>query len=149
MSLQSIVEWERKKLQSFSQMQLPNRFKTVGIYLAIISFLALFVNKFTVDQLIYREISKYGMLVGLLLVSISREKIEDELIIKLRMQSFTFAFIAGVGISLIQPFVNFALDSLIEGSEAVFKGNGDFVILWLLLSVQVFCFVLLKRVHKC
>jgi hypothetical protein len=118
--------------------------KRIGATIATISFVSLFINKFTVDVELIREICKYGMLIGLLIVSISKEKIEDEFIIQLRMQSYTFAFIAAVLMAFIQPFVNYAVDYAISG-ETVFKENGDFVILWMLLFCQVFYFELLKK----
>jgi len=148
MNTKSFLECERKSLNKLSKYQLPNSFKKLGLAILILSFLGLFVNKFSADSEFFRTMLKYGMLVGFLIISVSKEKIEDELIIKIRMQSYTFAFIFGVFFSLTQPLINYSVDSFFQSGEAVFKDNGDFQILWLLLSVQVLFFEVLKKQHK-
>ncbi len=148
MNLKSLLECERKSLMKISKYQLPNGFKKIGLGILIISFISLFSNKFLADSEAIRIFSKYGMLIGFLIISVSKEKIEDELITKIRMQSYTFSFVFGVFFSLLQPFINYSVDSIFQSGEAVFKDNGDFQILWLLLSVQVLFFEFLKKLHK-
>ncbi len=148
MTLKSIIDCERKSLRKLERLQLPNGYKKIGIGLAIFSFLFLFVNKFTFDSMELRLASRYGLLVGMLLVSISKDKIEDELITKLRMQSYTFAFVIGVFFTLVQPFLNYFVDFYFDPNGAIFKDTGDFEVLWILLSIQVFHFELLKRFHQ-
>ncbi|MGB0862307.1 MAG: hypothetical protein ACPGXZ_05280 [Saprospiraceae bacterium] len=144
MTLKSILEYDKKSLERLKRFQLPNYSKKIGGLIALICFISMFVNAFYFDNEALRAISKFGILLGFLVVSISKEKIEDEFIIQLRMQSYTFAFIAAVLMAFIQPFINYAVDFAING-EQVFKENGDFVILWMLLFVQVFYFEMLKR----
>lgn len=148
MTLKSILEHDKKMLGRIKNFQLPNYMKRVGLGITLISFIGLFANKFTVDIELIRSVCKYGMLLGLLLVSISKEKVEDEYIVQLRMQSYTFAFIAAVVLAFIQPFINYAVDYAISG-ETAFKENGDFVILWMLLFCQVFYFEMLKKSQGC
>lgn len=148
MRVKSIMDYERKSLEKMKNLQLPHRFKVIGIWLFILSIVALFINKFSVNDLEIRAIVKYGMLIGLLLISISKEKIEDELITKLRMQSYTLAFIMGVIFTLLLPFVDYLIDLVFKTNEAVLKDLGDWQILWLLLSIQVFYFAILKKMHK-
>lgn len=145
---ESRIDCERRSLEKMKNYQLPNRFKKIGIAVAILSFLALLVNKFSLDSQDVRVAARYGMLLGMLFISISKEKIEDELVSKLRMQSYTFAFIFGVIFTIVQPFLNFGIDSLVDGDAAVFKDSGDFMVLWMLLSIQVFYFEKLKRMYK-
>ncbi len=145
MTIKSIVACELKSMDRLKTFQLPRGFKKVGLALLILSFVFLFLTTKGSD---YRFIAKSGMLIGLLLISISREKIEDELISKLRMQSYTFAFIAGVVYSVVLPFVDYFVDLVIKTKEVNLKDTGDFSILWILLFVQVFYFELLKRLHK-
>ncbi len=130
------------------QLQLPYHFKKIGIGIAIMSFILLLANKFAIEMEAVRTFGKYGMLIGMLLISISREKIEDELVTKLRMQSFAFAFIFGVMYALALPILDYALDYSFKDGEAIFKGMGDFSILWILLCIQVFYFEYLKRMHR-
>ncbi len=148
MTIKSILECERKSLEKMKKYQLPNQFKKIGFVILIISFVSLFINKFSINNLEFTTIAKYGMLVGLLIASISKEKIEDELISNLRMQSYTFAFIAGVVITLTNPFFNYIVDFFIKAKETSTNGIGDWQILWLLLSIQVSYFEILKKLHR-
>ncbi len=148
MTLKSLLNCERKSLKEMGKYQLPNYFKKIGIGLFALSFLSLLINAFSINVFVYREIAKYGMLIGMLLISISKEKIEDELITKLRMQSYTLAFIAGVFFALILPFMDYFVDLLFQTDKANLKDMGDWQILWILLSVQVFYFETLKRAYK-
>ncbi len=148
MTIKSILNCEREKLKEMDKYQLPNYFKKIGLGLFVISFISLFINAFSINAPEFRLMSRYGMLIGMLIISISKEKIEDELITKLRMQSYTFAFIAGVFFSLVMPFVDYLVDLLFQTNEALLKDMGDWQILWILLSVQVFYFETLKRLHK-
>lgn len=84
----------------------------------------------------------------MLLISISKSKIEDELIVKLRMQSYTFAFIMGLVYSLVLPFAGYFIDVIFNTDNAKIKDVSDFQILLFLLSVQVKYFEVLKRLHR-
>jgi len=143
------IESERKSLEKIKRMQLPHRFKIVGLAVILISGAAILINIWSVDNLEIKQVAKYGILVGLLFISMSKEKIEDELVRLLRMQSYTFAFIAGVVYTLLSnPIVNYIANLISEDRQAVFEGVGDWQILWMLLSVQLFYFEFLKRMSK-
>ena len=149
MDVKSFMEYERKSLEKMKRYQLPNWFKKIGIGIILISIVAFFVNKFSIEDIDIKLISKYGILIGLLLISISKEKIEDELITSLRMQSYTFSFIAGVIITLLtNPIFNFIANFISQRQGENFQEVGDWEILWILLSVQVFYFEFLKRMNK-
>jgi hypothetical protein len=65
------------------------------------------------------------------------------------MQSYTFAFIAGVIITLLtNPLFNYIANIISEKQDSSFKDVGDWEILWILLSVQVFYFEFLKRLNR-
>lgn len=91
-----------------------------------------------------REFIKYGLLVSLFIISISKEPIEDELILHLRMQSYAFAFIGGIFFVLLQPLLNYGVDLLSTG-DSMLKPTGDWMILWILLFSQVAIFEMLKK----
>ena len=149
MDAKSFMECERKSLERMKRYQLPNSFKKVGIGIILLSLVAIIVNKLSIDNAELTLTAKYGILVGLLVISISKEKIEDELITSLRMQSYTFAFIAGVVITLLSnPLVNFIANLISDEQQQVFEGVGDWQILWMLLSIQVFYFEFLKLMNK-
>lgn len=149
MNVKSFIECERKSLQKMKKYQLPNGFKKIGIGIIVVSLITFFVNKFSIENIDVKLTAKYGILVGLLIVSISKEKIEDELITSLRMQSYTFAFIAGVIITLLtNPLFNYIANLISQKQQENFQEVGDWEILWILLSVQVFYFEFLKRMNK-
>ena len=60
------------------------------------------------------SISSKLVLVFMLLISISKEKIEDEMISKLRVQAYSFAFMTGVIYALYMPIIDFLVDSVVE-----------------------------------
>jgi L-asparagine transporter-like permease len=94
---------------------------------------------------VLKTILKNTMLIGLLVVTISKEKIEDEFIENLRSKSFSLAFILGVVYVLVQPLINYVVAMLVEPKKASFENLGDFQILWFLLIVYLTAFWSLKR----
>ena len=140
------AEYRRlKKIQNY-QYLLPNYYKKVGISLLILSLITLMTRKYLIeDGELIRQIAKKGMLLSLLLITISKEKIEDELIIKLRGQAFAFAFVAGVIYTLIQPLINYLVALVIRPEKAVLNGLDDFIILWFMLVMYLTFFYLFKR----
>ncbi|SDE69653.1 hypothetical protein [Ulvibacter litoralis] len=148
MDLKSILECERKSLEKLKRYQLPNSFKKVGVGIILISVVSIIGIKLSIDTPNLKKAAMYGVLLGLLVISISKEKIEDELITNLRMQSYALAFIAGVLITLTNPLFSYIASSLFDKQLEHFNGMGDWQILWILLSIQVFYFELLKRFNK-
>lgn len=136
---------ETKTLDKLKKYQLPNGAKKIGWIIFSIAFVALFL---TTKDSNPKLISKYSILLGLLMVSISKEKIEDELVKNLRMHSFTFAFIFAVFIAITNPLSSYLANFVFAEKQDLFNGIGDWMILWLLLSVQVFYFEYLKRIHS-
>jgi len=148
MTLKSLMDNEHKRMEKLKNLQLPHSYKKIGFGIFILSFIAFLIVAFATDSLEAKLITKYGILMGLLITSISKEKIEDELIIELRMQSYTFAFVIGVIYSLGMPFIDYLFDFIFQNDKAIFKDMGDFQILWMLLFVQVFYFAKLKSSHN-
>ena len=148
MNVKSIIECERRSLEKMKKYQLPNKFKKIGIGIIILSVATIITNKLSIGNIDLALTAKYGILLGLLVVSISKEKIEDELITNLRMQSYSFAFIAGVLITLTNPLFSYLANIVFEKQQENFQGIGDWQVLWILLSVQVFYFESLKRMNK-
>ncbi|MBN2215484.1 MAG: hypothetical protein JW723_14720 [Bacteroidales bacterium] len=79
---------------------LPNYFIKIGIALVILFVLffvsgMIFEKSITVEKEIIATIGLDGVILGLLLICISKNKIEDEMIHMLRLQAFTRAFIFG------------------------------------------------------
>lgn len=141
-------ESEYHRLQKWQKLKLPNYYKKIGIGLFILFFLSLSVVKFfTTDIDVLRPLLQKGLLVSLLLISISKDKIEDELTLKLRAQSYSIAFVVGVLYALVQPWVEFLLASLLSSEKVDYTDMGDFQLLIFMLLIQLGFFSLLKRVR--
>lgn len=145
MATSNCDESKRRSLDDLRKLQLPHRYKNLGWIVFALAFIALFI---TTKDSPPKLISKYVLLIGLLVVSISKEKIEDELAKKLRMHSFTFAFIFAVLIAITNPLISCLANFVFTEQQDPFDGIGDWMILWLLLSLQVFYFEYLKRIHS-
>lgn len=76
--MESFLDCERKSIDKLKKFQLPNQAKKIGWVVFCIAFIALF---FTTKDTNLKLIAKYSILIGLLIISISKEEIEDELII--------------------------------------------------------------------
>ncbi len=84
-------------------------------------------------------IFKEFLLVGLLLLAISKGRAEDELTLRIRLQSFTAAFIFGLVYVIANPFVNFLFDG-----EFV----SDIKVMQLLVAMFVFYFIVFYTIKR-
>lgn len=147
MAKETFCEAEERRFEKLKRAGLPHSFKKIGIILVVVSILFLFARKLfdiEISETI-KFISKRVVLVGLLIIAISKEKIEDEMIRTLRAQAFTFAFIFGVVYALVQPLINYIASFIIEKDKEPFSDVGDFQILWLLLTMYLLFFHMQKR----
>jgi hypothetical protein len=87
------------------------------------------------------------LLIGLLIISVSKEKIENEFIVSLRSQSYRLAFILAIVYSLVQPLANFAIATLIN-QDNTFESFNYFQVLFFMLIVQLLFFWKLKKYNK-
>ncbi len=147
MNTEKIMNCERERLNKITNFRLPHTFWTIGIAIVTISIITMFVRAFVMegDTEWLKEITRKGMLVGLLLMSISKDKEEDELTIKLRMQSYAFAFVVGVAYALIMPYVEFGVSNVVNSGGEAYKDLGDFQVLVFMLLIQLMSFHTLKR----
>jgi len=146
MNLKDMQECERKQFDKLKNYQLPNTFKKVGWVIVLLSLIVLLTRKFFLTDLTeLSQIAKNLALLGLLIVIISKEKIEDELIRMIRGKAFTFAFIAGVVYALVMPITDYVVDFVIESKEPSYSELGDFIILWFMMVVYLAFFNLLKK----
>jgi len=122
MNTEKIMDCERERLNKITNFRLPHTFWTIGMVVTGLSIVTMFVRAFVMegDTEWLRELAKKGLLVGMLLMSISKDKEEDELTIKLRMQSYTFAFVVGVAYALIMPYIEFGVSNVVNSGGEVF-----------------------------
>ncbi|MCH3882150.1 MULTISPECIES: hypothetical protein [Tenacibaculum] len=147
MSQQSFCEKERKNLEKLNKFQLGNQFKKIGVIIAIGSFILMIARKYFEDSEWIRPVLHGLLLIGLLIISVSKEKIEDEYVDSLRSQSYRLAFIMAIVYSLVQPLINYAVAVLFNQDDNL-KGFSYFQVLFFMLIVQLLFFWQLKRMNK-
>lgn len=146
MNLKSISDCEQNKLSKLINYKFPNHYMKIGWAGFSLSFFVLISTKiFDADTTVLVEILKRLMLVFLMIVVLSKEKVEDEMIKTIRAQSFSIAFIAGIAYTLVQPIINFIVGFFLNEDMSVFEELGDFQVLWFLLIIYLVVFNKLKK----
>lgn len=151
--MSKLCENEDRRMDRFSRFQLSKPFRRIGWIITFISFILLVINRTIIEDdythLVLRHIVLNLMIIGLLIISLSKESVEDELIVSLRAKSYRMAFIFGVLYSLVQPYVILVVRSLKE-SDPVDTTNtfSYFQVIIFMLIVQIAFFERFKRSHS-
>jgi len=147
MNTKRICDSERKRFDKIINFRLTHKFMNIGIAIVAISIITMFVHAFIMDSDTewLKIITKQGLLLGMLLMSISKDKEEDEMTIVLRAQSYAIAFIVGVAYALIMPYVEFGVSNVVNSGGEAFKELGDFQVLTFMLMIQLMFYHNLKR----
>lgn len=144
---ESLCEKERSRIEKMNKFQLPNRYKQIGLYGALFIFGLMIAQKFF-DEPSWMKPALRGLLLGfMLLMSLAKDKVEDEFIDSLRSQSYRLAFILAIVYSLVQPFINYGVGILFDASETL-EGFSYFQVLFFMLVVQLMFFYQLKRFNR-
>ncbi|WP_438972777.1 hypothetical protein [Polaribacter sp.] len=141
---QSICEKERSYVEKMNKFQLHHKFKKIGYILSLLAFALMIVKKFLDEPTWVKPVLSGILLIGMLIISLAKEKLEDEYIDSLRSQSYRIAFILVIVYSLVQPLVNFGVGLLFDESEKL-QGFDYFQVLFYMLVVQLMVFWQLKR----
>ena len=147
MSRESICERERSHLEKMNKFQLGNHFKKIGYIIAIGTFVFMIGRKYIENSEWIRPILHGVLLIGMLIISLSKEKLEDEYIDSLRSQSYRLAFLLAIVYSLVQPLVNYGVAVLLSQDDKL-EGFSYFQVLFFMLLVQLMFFWQLKRMNK-
>ena len=147
MNMNKVSDCERNRLEKITKFRLPQYFYKVGLAIVGITIIMMFVRAFAMEGDIewLKHLLQKTFLVGMLLMSIARDKEEDELTVKLRMQSYAWAFITGVVYALVMPYVEFGVSNVVNSGGEVYKDLGDFQILIFMLMIQLMSYHTLKR----
>ncbi len=147
MNTKKIMDCERKRFEKIINFRLPHKFMTIGIALAALSIIMMFVRAFAMegDTEWLKALLQKGLLIGMLLMSISKDKEEDEMTITLRSQSYAIAFVIGVVYALVMPYVEFGVSNAVNSGGEVLKDLGDFQVLLFMLMIQLMFYHNLKR----
>jgi len=147
MNTQKIMDCERKRFDKIINFRLSHTFMTVGIAVAAVSIIMMFVRAFVLqgDTEWLKVVLQKTLLVGMLLMSISKDKEEDEMTITLRSQSYAIAFVIGVVYALLMPYVELGVSNVVNSGGEVLKDLGDFQVLLFMLMIQLMFYHNLKR----
>lgn len=121
---------------------LPNNFKKVAIAIILLCVLVMTAVGFellTVDKEAVKTIVRSTVLISLLILILSRDKVEDELTLRIRLKAFATSFIYGAVMVVLDPFFNL----LFEGSLLNEKGATE-----LLISMFIFYFIIRFIMNK-
>lgn len=147
MSKSSYCERERRHLEKMNKFQLSNHYKKIGYIVAISSFVLMIIRKYIEDSEWTRPILQGILLLGLLIVSLAKDKNEDEFIESLRAQSYRLAFFLAILYSLIQPLLNYLVAFVLSENDEL-KSFNYFQVLFYMLIVQLLFFWQLKRLNR-
>ena len=132
------------KNNQFRLRLLPNHFKKIGVGILVLTVLFFSLRLFNVlsfDKTLLLTISTRGILISLLIVAMSEEKIEDELTAYIRLDSLGASFIAVVVIVIITPLTAM----LFGASEESFQSSSSILILMFMMYFISFRSRLKKR----
>ena len=146
MNKEKFVQCERNRLKKILNFRFPYYFKALGISIFVLAFLLMFVRLTFPDYSnLLREIARKGLVIGMLMASLAKDKEEDEMTTQLRAQSYAIAFIVGVIYALVMPYVEFGVSNVVHSGGEKLKDLGDFQILTFMLLIQLMFYHTLKR----
>jgi hypothetical protein len=87
---------------------LPRKFKIVGLLIILLSFAAMIIFKTTMPHLLKdgKVFLLNGLILGLIIIALSKDKVEDEMLVAIRLQGMANSFIGGVVLVFISPFID-------------------------------------------
>ena len=147
MDIKKNMNCERNRFYKLIKFRLPHRFMPIGIAIVLVSIVMMFVRAFALegDTQWLKLLLQKTVLVGMLIMSLSKDKIEDEMTVSLRVQSYAIAFVVGVIYALVMPYVEFGVSNAVHSGGEVFKDLGDFQVLLFMLMIQLMFYHNLKR----
>jgi hypothetical protein len=147
MNSKKIMDCERGRFDKLINFRLPNFYIKIGVSIIAASLFFMFVRAFVLegDTEWLKLLLQKALLVGMLIMSISKDKIEDEMTIQLRVQSYMIAFICGVVYALVMPYVEFGVSNIVNSGGEAYKDLGDFQVLLFMLMIQLMFYHNLKR----
>lgn len=121
---------------------LPNYFKKIAFVLLVIS-ISLLVLKLTkilfVDKSIFKIISINILLIALLMFALAKDKVEDELTLKLRSQAYSLTFLYGVIFTIFSSILNFVAYTRPQADKSAYE---------VLIQMFVFYFIVFYTLKR-
>ena len=138
MNKKNFAECERHRIQKVIDFRLPMAFKWVGAFLLVSAFVLFFFRtQFPEQADLLRGIGRTIFVIGLLCISLARDKEEDEMTIALRAQSYAIAFILGALYAIVMPYIEFGVSNIVHSGGEAYKELGDFQLLSFMFLIQL------------
>ncbi|MFC7356643.1 hypothetical protein ACFQO1_03010 [Jejudonia soesokkakensis] len=144
MTLKQICETDKKAFEKLRNFQMNNSFKKVGWAIVIVSVLLVLSGKFFEEPNWFRTLFRNLILIGFLVVSFSREKIEDEMVRHLRGVSYRLAFLLGVLYAIIHPYLDYLVDLLLNIENPKIEASYFQIFLYMFM-IQIAFFEVMKK----
>lgn len=113
--------------RKFEPKLFPPVFKIIGVILIILAFLPLtFINSSDLmdDKKELMLILIFNAIIlGLLILAWSKDKVEDEMTISLRLKAMSLAFIFGVLYTVFMPLLEYSFATLYDETLVVFSSQ--------------------------
>jgi hypothetical protein len=99
---------------------LPGYFKMIGIVVMIVAFaVAISFKSMNIalgigQKELLRELTMNAFILGLLFLVTSRDKVEDELTLLIRLKSMSWTFVWAVFLVIVTPIIDLLFDDAIE-----------------------------------
>ena len=126
---------------TIKQSGIPNYFKKIGIGVMVLAILpAVLVKTGSVEMAqhtkdLFKVFTMNAFIVGLLLIALAKDKVEDEMISAIKLRTMAFAFVFGVLIVIIRPIIDLISNDPITGltgQEVVLQMLGVYLIVYYL-----------------
>lgn len=123
---------------------LPKYFKKIGLVLMILAFVpAVVVKSMNIEMVqsqkeLFRIFTLNAFILGLLFVAWSKDKIEDEMTVAIRLKAMAWAFSLAVLYVIVKPFVDLLFKDPIQvltGQEVVISMLFVYLIMYYLQKI--------------
>lgn len=91
---------------------LPYSFKMVGLILIALTIIFAIITKAAhieyihVHRSLFRTLTLNALILSLLFITMSKDKVEDEMTLQIRLRAMSFAFLWGVCYVVLMPFID-------------------------------------------
>lgn len=108
--------------------------KFIGIAIATLSITIHWINMYS-RELLLAPFWQFGLAIGLLLVSLSKEKTEDEMLIQARLNSVFISFFGGIIAHVIYVLIDLLMGGTIDSFNSLYLTS--FILMMYLINFQI------------
>ncbi len=150
-SEKSCAEKEYQTIERWTKFKLPNKVKPFGWIIAISCFVAfLWLAKVANTSFLVLYTLKTLGVIGLAMVAVAREKVEDEMKDVLRGKAMLFAFVCVIFFIIVTPYITTLISAVVNPND--FEGVAIELSHFNMLSCTLLMYILgletMKRLYR-